>query len=128
MSAMPPVSRSSRLVALAAIAWIVALLAASPGAADQARPAGPPANPHRDLSLFTHSDNCIACHNNLAAASGEDVSIGTAWRATMMAHSSRDPYWQASVRREANRPSVAGVRHRGRMCRVHNADGAAHRA
>jgi hypothetical protein len=28
------------------------------------------------------------------------VSIGFDWRATMMANSSRDPYWQASVRRE----------------------------
>ena len=31
---------------------------------------------------------------------GEDVSIGVSWRASMMAHSSRDPYWQAAVRRE----------------------------
>jgi hypothetical protein len=50
--------------------------------------------------LFATSDACLACHNDLATASGEDVSIGTAWRATMMANSARDPYWQASVRRE----------------------------
>ncbi|HWR49981.1 MAG TPA: hypothetical protein VN428_02670, partial [Bryobacteraceae bacterium] len=31
---------------------------------------------------------------------GEDVSIGFEWRASIMANSSRDPYWQASVRRE----------------------------
>ncbi|HET7694450.1 MAG TPA: hypothetical protein VFK57_01980 [Vicinamibacterales bacterium] len=36
----------------------------------------------------------------MTSASGEDLSIGVAWRATMMANSSRDPYWQASVRRE----------------------------
>lgn len=42
----------------------------------------------------------MACHNGMTAASGEDLSIGVAWRATMMANSSRDPYWQASVRRE----------------------------
>jgi hypothetical protein len=36
----------------------------------------------------------------LTTAKGEDVSIGFDWRATMMANSSRDPYWQASVRRE----------------------------
>src|SRR5262249_25269826 len=29
-----------------------------------------------------------------------DISIGTSWRPTMMANSSRDPYWQAGVRRE----------------------------
>lgn len=50
--------------------------------------------------LFQTSDNCVACHNNLSTPSGEDVSIGTSWRATMMANSGRDPYWQASVRRE----------------------------
>ena len=42
----------------------------------------------------------MACHNNLVAPSGEDVSIGATWRSTMMANSARDPYWQAGVRRE----------------------------
>jgi hypothetical protein len=50
--------------------------------------------------LFDTADNCMACHNGLTSASGEDVSFGTAWRASMMANSARDPYWQASVRRE----------------------------
>jgi hypothetical protein len=36
----------------------------------------------------------------LLSAAGEDVSIGATWRSTMMANSARDPYWQASVRRE----------------------------
>ncbi len=49
---------------------------------------------------FETSDNCLACHNSLTAPSGEDVSIGSAWRGSIMANSSRDPYWQASVRRE----------------------------
>lgn len=49
---------------------------------------------------FQTSDRCLACHNGLLTPSGEDVSIGYDWRATMMANSSRDPYWQASVRRE----------------------------
>jgi hypothetical protein len=43
----------------------------------------------------------MACHNSLITPSGEDVSIGVSWRASMMAHSSRDPYWQGAVRREA---------------------------
>jgi hypothetical protein len=55
---------------------------------------------HLDLSLFSHSANCVACHNNLMTPSGEDVSIGATWRSTMMANSARDPYWQAGVRRE----------------------------
>ena len=54
----------------------------------------------KNLSLFTLSENCVACHNNLVTPSGEDVSIGTSWRSTMMANSARDPYWQAGVRRE----------------------------
>ena len=53
------------------------------------------AKPH-----FQTSDRCLACHNGMQTPSGEDVSIGFDWRATMMANSSRDPYWQASVRRE----------------------------
>jgi hypothetical protein len=100
MSVMRGRSRSNRLVALAAMAWALALFTAAPRAADQARPIAAAANPHRDLSLFAHSDDCIACHNNLSTAGGEDVSIGVSWRSTMMANSSRDPYWQASVRRE----------------------------
>jgi hypothetical protein len=43
----------------------------------------------------------MACHNGLTTPAGEDVSIGVSWRASMMAHSTRDPYWQGAVRREA---------------------------
>ena len=49
---------------------------------------------------FPTSDRCVICHNGIKTAAGQDVSMGAAWRATMMANSSRDPYWQASVRRE----------------------------
>ncbi len=49
---------------------------------------------------FQTSDRCLACHNGLTTPSGQDVSIGFEWRASIMANSSRDPYWQASVRRE----------------------------
>ena len=61
------------------------------------RPARP--NPHTG-SVFRTSHDCMACHNGLTTPTGEDVSIGSSWRASMMANSSRDPYWQASVRRE----------------------------
>ena len=50
---------------------------------------------------FQTSDRCVACHNGLTTPSGADVSIGFDWRASIMANSSRDPYWQASVRRES---------------------------
>ena len=51
-------------------------------------------------SAFVPSSQCIACHAQLAAPTGEDISIGLDWRATMMANSARDPYWHAAVRRE----------------------------
>src|SRR5256885_16075339 len=50
---------------------------------------------------FQTSDRCLACHNGLTTSLGQDVSIGFAWRSSIMANSSRDPYWQASVRRES---------------------------
>ncbi|HVJ30433.1 MAG TPA: hypothetical protein VNA66_09025 [Gammaproteobacteria bacterium] len=51
-------------------------------------------------SAFVPSSQCIACHAQLTASTGEDVSIGIEWRATIMANSARDPYWHAAVRRE----------------------------
>ena len=50
--------------------------------------------------LFETSSQCISCHSNLTSATGQDVSIGYMWRASMMANSARDPYWHAAVRRE----------------------------
>jgi hypothetical protein len=51
-------------------------------------------------TVFRTSDRCVACHNGLKTKSGEDISIGLQWSASIMANASRDPYWQASVRRE----------------------------
>jgi hypothetical protein len=65
-------------------------------------------NPHTEI--FATSDQCLACHNGLRTPSGEDVSIGASWRASMMANSSRDPYWQAGVRREVlDHPAAAAA-------------------
>ena len=86
----------SRILPLASAIWLIAFFNAAPGA-QQTRPVA--ANPHPE-SLFTPSENCVACHNVLTTPSGEDVSIGATWRSTMMANSGRDPYWQAAVRRE----------------------------
>ena len=58
--------------------------------------------------LFRMGTACFSCHNNLVSPSGEDISIGSDWRASMMANSARDPYWQAAVRREIiDHPSAA---------------------
>jgi hypothetical protein len=51
--------------------------------------------------VFRTSDRCVACHNGLTTSLGEDISIGFQWRASIMANSARDPYWQGSVRRES---------------------------
>jgi hypothetical protein len=73
-----------RLIALATLVTSFTLLAAQ----KDAKPS------------FPTSDRCLACHNNLKTLSGKDVSIGFDWRASIMANAARDPYWQASVRRE----------------------------
>ena len=80
--------KSSVLVVLILLLWSPTAIPAGKKA-EQAKPE------------FHTSDRCLACHNGLTTSKGSDVSIGTAWRASIMANSSRDPYWQASVRRES---------------------------
>jgi len=61
-------------------------------------------------SHFSGSDNCTQCHNNLTDNQGNDVAIEKDWSATMMANSTRDPFWKAKVRTELNRnPHLADV-------------------
>ena len=84
-------------VRLALTLWLVSIVLVS--AKEAPTRTGPPKG-KPDLSLFSHSENCMACHNNLVTPGGDDVSIGVTWRSTMMANSARDPYWQAGVRRE----------------------------
>jgi hypothetical protein len=86
-------------VPLGCLLWLLTAYLATT-AAQQPSPRAGGKKAHADLSLFAHSDNCVACHNGLTAPSGEDVSIGATWRSSMMANSARDPYWQAGVRRE----------------------------
>jgi hypothetical protein len=61
-------------------------------------------------ALFATSDQCLACHNGMTSPGGADASIGTKWRATVMAHASKDPYWHAGVRRETlEHPAAAAA-------------------
>jgi hypothetical protein len=79
------------------------------------------AGQHPELKpSFQTSDRCVACHNGLRTATGEDVSIGLDWRASIMANSSRDPYWQASVRRESidHPESQAGIQDECSVCHM----------
>jgi hypothetical protein len=96
------VIKSSFLLPIAVAAWLLAVFVAQqPRAAARQISAPPTPIPagHAD-ALFLTSHDCLACHNGLTTPDGEDVSIGVSWRASMMANSSRDPYWQAAVRRE----------------------------
>ena len=101
-------SAASVLGATVAI-WLFFVFLTLPGAAAP-QVADPPVrlpagNPD---TQFLTSHDCLACHNGLTTPAGEDVSIGVSWRASMMANSSRDPYWHASVRREIlDHPSAA---------------------
>ena len=89
------------LAAIMTVAVLVAAMGyttAPPGGAD----VGP--------AHFVTADRCMSCHNGLTTSSGRDASIGFDWRASMMANSSRDPYWQASVRREVlDHPTASAV-------------------
>lgn len=50
--------------------------------------------------LFSGSGNCAECHSNIKDNSGEDVSIDSDWRSTMMANSAKDPLFIAKVHSE----------------------------
>lgn len=86
--------------ATATAAWLLSVLvSATPIVSTDARA--------HAAELFVTSDACLACHNGMRNASGEDVSIGADWRSSMMANAGRDPYWMAGVRREiADHPTA----------------------
>lgn len=113
-----------RLLVAAGAGWLIGLLSVI---APTPVLMQPPA-PVKGTGLFALSENCMACHNGLATPGGEDVSIGVAWRATMMANSSRDPYWQASVRREMiDHPKAAAeIEDECAVCHMPMAHTAAH--
>ena len=59
---------------------------------------------------FAGSGDCAACHSQLTDAGGNDVSIDSDWRSTMMANAARDPLWQAKMASETVRhPALKGV-------------------
>ncbi|MDZ7779130.1 MAG: hypothetical protein U5R14_04215 [Gemmatimonadota bacterium] len=89
------------LTALLSVGYVVGeLFAQTPSTALQPSSQEAPAAHGGAARLFETSDVCLACHNGVTTALGEDISIGFDWRASMMANAARDPYWQAAVRRE----------------------------
>ena len=111
------------VMAGACAGWLMSVAVQHPTAAQVTRAAVA----HAAVSFET-SDSCLACHNGLTTPEGEDVSIGVSWRASMMANSSRDPYWQASVRRETiDHPSSAkAIQDECATCHMPMARAAAH--
>src|SRR5882672_2547880 len=89
----------NRLVLAGTMGFITGLTGLAVGLSRAAEPA-PATRTAIDHTLFTTSVHCIACHSKVYAPNGEDISIGYQWRASIMANSSRDPYWQAAIRRE----------------------------
>jgi hypothetical protein len=61
----------------------------------------------------------MACHDRVTTATGEDISFGTLWQASIMANSARDPYWQAAVRRELTDHAPAGAAIEDECSRCH---------
>lgn len=59
---------------------------------------------------FVGSGNCASCHSSLQDASGQDVSIDSHWRSTMMSNAAKDPLWQGKVSSEVERnPALQSV-------------------
>ena len=54
-------------------------------------------------SHFSGSGNCSSCHDGMTDTSGEDVSIVRDWGPSMMANSTKDPFWLAKVATEMER-------------------------
>jgi hypothetical protein len=102
---------------MAAVVSLACLVPASALAEDPVavRAGGSPSVP-----ILSTAEACLACHNGLVTALGEDVSMGSAWRPSMMANAARDPYWQAAVRREVlDHPSAAAeIEHECSACHM----------
>ncbi|HOJ18987.1 MAG TPA: T9SS type A sorting domain-containing protein [Ignavibacteriaceae bacterium] len=61
--------------------------------------------PLQTSSLFSGSGNCATCHTGngtVLSENGVDISPTTHWRSSMMANSSKDPFWRAIVEEEVH--------------------------
>lgn len=98
------------LTAGLAALWLTLLAASVAGVPPASAPLQAAQSPHVGTDWFQTAGTCMACHNGLVTPAGEDVSIAADWRASMMANSARDPYWQAAVRREViDHPEAAAA-------------------
>ncbi|MFN8527359.1 MAG: hypothetical protein U0670_01965 [Anaerolineae bacterium] len=101
---MPPLRRSIFSFFLLGVTLLVMALISSAVAAQDATATPDPALttmlPVERGRYFATSGLCATCHANMFDENGNNISFDTAWRATMMANSGRDPYWRAGLRRE----------------------------
>jgi len=60
--------------------------------------------PVKSNTWFSASGVCVMCHSTsdfaLRDSQGNDVSLVSRWQSTMLANSSKDPFWKAKVRHE----------------------------
>lgn len=79
---------------------------------------------------FPTSDQCVACHDGIPLPGGGALDFGADWRASMMANSARDPYWQAAMRREVtdHPDAAAAIEDECSTCHMPLATTAAHLA
>ncbi len=100
--------RATRTLLAGASLVVWAMVAVLAQAQEAPRPSVP-------LATFTTADfsgsgNCTLCHSGLTDTTGQDVSIGTHWRSTMMANAGKDPLWRAKVSAEvARNPALRSV-------------------
>lgn len=99
-----------KLLPVASVVWLVALTVIAVPQAARQEGGHPTVAPTGPAPEFDTAENCMPCHNGLVSADGEDISIGSSWRASMMANAGRDPYWMAGIRREIiDHPAAASV-------------------
>lgn len=48
-------------------------------------------------TLFAGSGECLMCHNSMVDEQGNNIGILNYWKSSMMANSSKDPFWRAKV-------------------------------
>lgn len=70
--------------------------------------------PNETSNNFAGSGNCVACHESAPGvfedAAGNNISPVNLWMGSMMANSSKDPYWQAKVSAEVDEyPELAAI-------------------
>lgn len=71
---------------------------------------------------FLPASSCALCHLRIPPPGGEQISSvapAALWRGSMMAHSSRDPFWRAKVRLESEATPAAARLIQDRCLRCH---------